>query len=133
MESIGALAGGIAHDLNNALGPVIMSLDILKMKIADPACRELLEIVGSSAQRGVDMVRQVLSFGRGVEGRRIELQINHLIQEIAKIAGDTILKSIVVRTNLPHDLWTIVGDPTQLHQVLLNLCVNARDAMPNGR
>jgi PAS domain S-box-containing protein len=132
MESIGTLAGGIAHDLNNSLGPIIMSLDLLKMKFPDEASQELLAIIGSSAQRGADMVRQVLSFARGVEGRRMEVQIKHLVREIEKIANDTFLKHIQVRTIIPADLWTVLGDPTQLHQVLLNLCVNARDAMPAG-
>jgi PAS domain S-box-containing protein len=132
MESIGTLAGGIAHDLNNMLAPIITSLDLLAMKFTDPGSQELLAILNSSAQRGADMVRQVLSFARGVEGRRMEVQIRHLIREIEKIATDTFLKHIQVRTIIPHDLWTVMGDPTQLHQVLLNLCVNARDAMPNG-
>jgi len=132
MESIGTLAGGIAHDLNNTLGPIIMSLDLLKMKFPDPASQELLAIVSSSAQRGADMVRQVLSFARGVEGRRMEVQIKHLLGEIEKVANDTFPKNIQVRTIIPYDLWTVQGDPTQLHQVLLNLCVNARDAMPHG-
>jgi len=132
MESIGTLAGGIAHDLNNSLGPIIMSLDVLKMKFQDPDSQELLAIVSSSAHRGADMVRQVLSFARGVEGRRMEVQIKHLLGEIVKVANDTFPKNIQVRTIIPYDLWTVMGDPTQLHQVLLNLCVNARDAMPHG-
>jgi len=132
LEGIGTLAGGIAHDLNNVLGPIIMSLDLLKMKFTDPASHELLDLIGSSAQRGADMVRQVLSFARGVEGRRMEVQVRHLIRDIEKIANDTFLKNIQIKTLVPHNLWSVVGDPTQLHQVLLNLCVNARDAMPNG-
>ncbi len=132
MESIGTLAGGIAHDLNNTLGPIILSLDLLKMKFPDAESQELLAIIGSSARRGADMVRQVLSFARGVEGRRMEVQVKHLIQEIEKIANDTFLKNIQVQTIIPNDLWTVLGDPTQLHQVLLNLCLNARDAMPDG-
>jgi CheY-like chemotaxis protein len=78
------------------------------------------------------MVRQVLSFARGVEGRRMEVQVRHLIRDIEKITNDTFLKNIQIKTLVPHNLWSVVGDPTQLHQVLLNLCVNARDAMPNG-
>jgi PAS domain S-box-containing protein len=132
MESIGTLAGGIAHDLNNTLGPIVLSLDLLKLKFPDPDSQELLNIVACSAQHGVDMVRQVLSFARGVEGRRMDVQIKHLIRDIEKIANDTFLKNIQVRTSVPHGLWTVLGDPTQLHQVLLNFCVNARDAMPTG-
>lgn len=132
MESIGILAGGIAHDLNNALGPIIMSLELLGMKFTDHASRELLGIISNSAQRGADMVRQVLSFARGVEGRRMDVQIDHLARDIEKIANETFLKHVQVRTTMPRGLWSILGDSTQLHQVLLNLCVNARDAMPEG-
>jgi PAS domain S-box-containing protein len=132
MESIGTLAGGIAHDLNNTLSPIIMSLDLLKTKFTDPGSQELLAIVSASAQRGADMVGQVLSFARGVEGRRMEVQVKHLLREVAKIVNDTFLKHIQVRVIIPHNLATVAGDPTQLHQVLLNLCVNARDAMPDG-
>jgi len=132
MESIGTLAGGIAHDLNNSLSPIIMSLDLMKLKFPDCESRELLDIVSTSAQRMADMVRQVLSFGRGVEGDRQEVQIRHLVRDLEKIGNDTFLKCIEVRTSIPNDLWSVVGDATQLHQVLLNLCVNARDAMPSG-
>jgi PAS domain S-box-containing protein len=132
MESIGTLAGGIAHDLNNALAPIILSLSVLQTRFPDRPSQELLGIIKSSAERGADMVRQVLAFARGVEGRRMELGVKHLLQEIEKIARDTFPKNIVVRTIVPHDLWTVLGDPTQIHQVLLNLCVNARDAMPEG-
>jgi PAS domain S-box-containing protein len=132
MESIGTLAGGIAHDLNNALGPIITALDLLRMRFPDPESQELLSILSSSAQHGADMVQQVLSFARGVEGRRMEVQVKHLILEIERIVNDTFLKHIQVRLDIAHDLGTVVGDPTQLHQVLLNLCVNARDAMPQG-
>ena len=132
LESIGTLAGGIAHDLNNALGPIITALDLLRMRFPDSESQELLEILSASAMHGVGMVRQVLSFARGVEGRKAEVQVKHLILEIERIVNDTFLKHIQVRSNVPHDLWTVLGDPTQLHQVLLNLCVNARDAMPEG-
>jgi len=132
MESIGALAGGIAHDMNNVLSPIMMSLALLQISFPDPKSQELLDILSSSAQRGADMVRQVLSFARGVEGRRMEVQVKHLIDEIEKIARDTFPKNIELRTSVPYDLWTVVADTTQLHQVLINLCVNARDAMPAG-
>jgi PAS domain S-box-containing protein len=132
MESIGTLAGGIAHDLNNALGPILLSLDILRTRYPDPASKELLDIIHQSAQRGADMVRQLLSFARGVEGHQVEVQTSHLVEEISRIANETFLKHIKVRTQIQADLWPVLGDPTQLHQVLLNLCVNARDAMSEG-
>jgi PAS domain S-box-containing protein len=132
MESIGTLAGGIAHDLNNVFGPILMALGLMRHRFPDSESLGLIDLIGASAQRGADMVSQVLSFARGVEGRRMEVQIRHIVEGVEKIAGDTFFKSITVRTFFPPDPWTITGDPTQIHQVLLNLCVNARDAMPNG-
>jgi PAS domain S-box-containing protein len=132
MESIGTLAGGIAHDLNNVFAPIIMSLDLLKADCADPQSLELIEIVSTSAQRGAEMVKQVLQFARGLEGRRLAVQLRHLLRDLEKIVRDTFAKNIELRTNVPGDLWTVMGDPTQLHQVLMNLWVNARDAMPVG-
>ncbi|MDF3056626.1 MAG: sensory box protein [Rariglobus sp.] len=132
MESIGTLAGGIAHDLNNVLSPVIMAIDLLMMDERDPKKRSLLETVEANARRGADMVGQVLSFARGMEGRRVEVQLRHVIHDVEKISQDTFPKNIQIVTTLDHSLWPLVGDPTQLHQVLLNLCVNARDAMPEG-
>ena len=132
LESIGTLAGGIAHDLNNVLAPVILAADLLKMTVTDPEDRDLIATIATSAQRGANMVSQVLSFARGLEGVRVELQVRHLMDDIEKIARDTLPKNIEVRTAVAPDLKTVLGDPNQLHQVLLNLCVNARDAMPNG-
>jgi PAS domain S-box-containing protein len=129
MESIGTLAGGIAHDLNNALAPIMMSVEILKQKLNDEQSRRMLSILESSARRGADMVKQVLTFARGVDGERVLLQTRHLLKEVGKIVGDTFPKTIQLKTNFSENLWTILGDATQLHQVLLNLAVNARDAM----
>lgn len=132
MESIGTLAGGIAHDLNNVLTPILMSLELLRLGEQNERRLSVINTIESSANRGADMVRQVLSFARGVAGRQVELQVRHLLREMEKIINETLLKTIRVTCDVPADLWTITGDPTQLHQVLLNLCVNARDAMPNG-
>ena len=132
MESIGTLAGGIAHDLNNMLSPIMMALSVLEMRFTDKASTDLLSIISASARNGAEMVRQILSFARGVEGRRVELQLRHLIREVENLINETFLMNIQVRTIVPHDLWTVIGDPTQFHQVLVNLCVNARDAMPEG-
>jgi nitrogen-specific signal transduction histidine kinase/ActR/RegA family two-component response regulator len=132
MESIGTLAGGIAHDLNNVLAPIMMSIELLKMREQDARRLSILSTIEGSAQRGADMVRQVLSYAGGVEGQQLQVQTAHLLREIEKIANETFLKNIQVRCGVPSGLWVVKGDPTQLHQVLLNLCVNARDAMPNG-
>ena len=132
MDSIGTLAGGIAHDLNNALTPILMSIELLRLREKDPRGINVLSTIESSAKRGAGMVRQLLTFASGLEGKQLAVQIGSLIKEIEKIANETFLKTIQVRSHIPADLWTVQGDPTQLHQVLLNLCVNARDAMPGG-
>ena len=132
MESIGTLAGGIAHDLNNILSPIMLSVEVLKGKLEDPQSARMLAIVESSAQRGADMVKQVLTFARGVEGERVLMQTRHLLKDVSKIVGDTFPKSIQFKSEIPEALWPVIGDSTQLHQVLVNLAVNARDAMPQG-
>jgi two-component system, cell cycle sensor histidine kinase and response regulator CckA len=132
MESIGTLAGGIAHDLNNVLSPILMAIDMLQLKTTDESSRKWLDVLRTNAERGGNMVRQVLSFARGVEGERVALQPKHLIKEIIKILKETLPKSIEINFQIPDDLWIISADATQMHQVLMNLCVNARDAMPEG-
>lgn len=132
MESLGALASGVAHDINNVLGPITLSLALLRQKVTDEAAWKLIDMLESSASRGSGIVRQVLTFARGIEGERIELTLKHVIGEMENIIKETFPKSIQLRLDLQKDLWTVIGDPTHLHQVLLNLCVNARDAMPSG-
>ncbi|HEX3718906.1 MAG TPA: response regulator [Verrucomicrobiae bacterium] len=132
MDSIGALAGGIAHDLNNALAPVLMSVELLK-NCDDEAVRErFLDVITSSAQRATGMVKQILGFARG-HGRSGPVSVSNVVREMAKILRDTFPKSISISVKSGNEgLWQIPGDATELHQVLLNLCVNARDAMPKG-
>jgi len=132
MESIGTLAGGIAHDLNNVLAPILMAVDMLQMKSTDEASHRWLDVLRTNTERGGDMVRQVLSFARGVEGERVALQPKHLIKELVKILRETLPKSIEIVYDLPDDLDIISADATQIHQVLMNLCVNARDAIGEG-
>ncbi len=132
MESIGTLAGGIAHDLNNVLTPIMLSLRMLKRKSTDEQSQKLIGTLEQSTWRGANLIKQVLTFARGVEGERIPVQAAHIISEIEKIAKETFPRNIEIRNNTPKDLWTISGDATQLHQVIMNMCVNARDAMPEG-
>ena len=132
MESIGTLASGIAHDFNNLLSPILMSIQLLKAKFPDEDGRRLLAMLQVSAEHGASLVKQVLSFARGVEGERITLQPRPLIKEIVKILKDTLPKSIEVDFEGGEDLSVVAGDATQLHQVVMNFCVNARDAMPAG-
>jgi PAS domain S-box-containing protein len=132
MESIGTLAGGIAHDLNNVLAPILMSLELLKEEPTEEEKMELLATLKTSAQRGADLVRQVLTFARGIEGQRVSVNLSHLMRDIQHIIRDTFPKSVELRLVPPESIWNVTGDPTQLHQVFLNLCVNARDAMAGG-
>ncbi len=132
MESIGTLAGGIAHDLNNVLAPILMSIELLRLTSRDERARAVLSTIETSAKRGADMVKQILTFARGVEGDRVVINIRHIIQDMQHLVRDTFPKEIVFRAELCGDLPLFYGDHTQVHQVLLNLCVNARDAMPKG-
>ncbi len=132
MESIGTLAGGIAHDLNNILTPIMLSLQMLKERFKDESSQKVLDILEKSSQRGADLIKQVLSFSRGVEGERKLLQITNQISEIEKVLKETLPRNIEIRTDVQKNLYTILGDATQMNQVLMNLCVNARDAMPDG-
>ncbi|HEX5083741.1 MAG TPA: response regulator [Blastocatellia bacterium] len=132
LESIGRLASGIAHDLNNILSPVLMGAQMLQLKLSNADDQRLLEIMLSNVERGADIVKQILLFARGVQGERIPLQLRHLIREIIKVATETFPKSVQVKSSILEDPWMILGDNTQIHQVLLNLCINARDAMPDG-
>lgn len=132
MEGIGLLAGGIAHDLNNVLAPILMSVQLLEEMHPDEDTREILRNLQSSTQRGADIVRQVLTFARGIKGERLLLTPKHLIKDMVRVAKEAFPRNIRISSHIPADLWNVMGDPTQLHQVLLNLAINARDAMPDG-
>ena len=132
MNTIGTLAGGMAHDLNNALAPILMGVQLLRRKTKDEESNHLLGWMETSTHRGADMVRQVLLFARGRGGEFERLELGALVRELEKMVRETFPKNIVVEAFLPDDLWPVRGNPTQLHQVLLNLTVNARDAMPDG-
>jgi nitrogen-specific signal transduction histidine kinase/ActR/RegA family two-component response regulator len=134
LESLGTLSSGIAHDLNNVLTPIIGIVQLLPKKVPnlDAQTGRLLQILEESARRGADLVKQILSFSRGVEGKPTTTQVTHLLAEIQKIIRQTFPKNIDLVLDLSNDLWLIAADATMLHQVFMNLCVNARDAMPNG-
>ena len=129
-EALGALAGGIAHDLNNALAPIMMGVDLLKAKY--PGAPGVVDLFDSSVKRAAAMIRQLLTFAKGSEGERSPIQVNYLIQEMGAIIECTFPKNITIAVEREKDLPPVLADATQLHQVLLNLCVNARDAMPSG-
>jgi PAS domain S-box-containing protein len=132
MESIGTLAGGIAHDLNNVLAPIILSVDLLRSDLPAERRDALLKTVETSARRGAGMVKQVLMFARGVDGDRVQLNPKYLLQEIERIIGETFPRTMEIVTEVAADCSPVLGDVTQLQQVLLNLCVNSRNAMPGG-
>ncbi|MCU0527513.1 MAG: response regulator [Elainella sp. Prado103] len=134
LESLGTLASGIAHDLNNILTPILGVTQLLPLSFPNMSerTRQLLGTLETSARRGSSLIKQILSFAQGIEGKRISLQVSHILHEIHQIMGQTLPKSIEIRLNVDPHLWMVEGDVTQLHQVLMNLCVNARDAMPQG-
>ena len=132
LESVGRLASGIAHDLNNILSPVLLGADLLLDTARDPDERNLLGMIKSSAQRGAAILQQLLMFGRGEKEGLIVLHLEPLIREMLKIIAETFPKSVAVRSFIVPDLPAILGNVTHLHQVLMNLCINARDAMPDG-
>jgi len=132
LESIGMLAAGIAHDLNNVLAPILMAAPMLRDGAVAPADKRLLTDIEKSAVRGAGLVRQILGFAHGVGGEAQIVQLKHLLHDIVGVLSRTVSKSIEVRLQTPADLWPVKVNPTQVHQVILNLCVNARDAMPGG-
>ncbi len=132
LESIGMLASGIAHDLNNIFTPILLSLELLKIKYPSEDARKTLEMIEGSGKRGAGIVRQMLTFARGIDGQRVTVQAKYLVKEAADILTETLPRNIRVIVRVGAGLPTLSADATQLHQVLLNLAINARDAMPEG-
>jgi len=132
LDSLGTLAGGIAHDLNNVLSPILLSFEVLGRFVKEERAQRLLKTAYESANRGKQIVSQVLTFARGVEGKKGPVQIRHLADEAVNIIKETFPKSIDIQSTVEKNLWTINADPTQIHQIIMNLAVNARDSMPHG-
>jgi PAS domain S-box-containing protein len=135
LESLGTLASGIAHDFNNILTPILTAVQLLQLKHPrlDKRSHKMLKLAEESAKRGAALIKQILAFARGVEGKRVPMQVRHLLSEVLQVMRQTFPKSIEISSDIPRsDLWTVSADATQLHQVFMNLCVNARDAMPDG-
>jgi PAS domain S-box-containing protein len=130
MEAIGTLAGGIAHDFNNILGIIIGNVELASDSVDkwNPA-RQRLEKVIQASFRARDVVRQLLSFSRKTEQERKPIQISPIIKESLKLLRSSIPKNIEIIQDVKHGNSTILGDPTQVHQVLINLCANAAHAM----
>jgi PAS domain S-box-containing protein len=132
VEAVGTLAGGVAHDLNNILSPILIGADLLIERMKEGPDRSILEMVAAQSRRGAEIIKQLLTFSRRIDSRRTDLQVPGLIRELESMIRETFPKEIQVQCFVPTDLWSLQADSTQLHQVLLNLCVNARDAMPAG-
>jgi PAS domain S-box-containing protein len=132
LESLGVLVSGIAHDLNNSLSPILMGVEIVREEVTSPEVESILQTMQTSARRSADMVKQMLTFVRGGETGKMLIYPAQLVKEMGRIITDTFPKSIQCRVQVDKSSWPVYGLPTQLHQVLLNLCVNARDAMPQG-
>ncbi len=132
MESLATLAGGIAHDLNNVLAPLMMSIEILQTKLLDEQSARVLATLETNTMRGAEIVKQVLTFAKGIQGQRIPVQIGHLIKDMEKTIQHFYPKNIKAQTEVEPDLGLIMGDPAQIQQVIMNICSNAKDVMPDG-
>ncbi|MBE7498736.1 MAG: PAS domain S-box protein [Verrucomicrobiales bacterium] len=132
MECVGALASGLAHDLNNVFAPILIATDVLADRLPDSSGTSLVRMIRDSATRGSSIVRQLLAFGRGAGPSLVELPLGHLLRDMQRWGRETFPRNIQFTTHHDRDLWSVIGDPTQIHQLLLNLCLNARDAMPQG-
>src|SRR5690606_24755849 len=132
MESLGTLAGGFAHELNNTLAPVVMGIEALQGVHCVDEVREVLDLIEQGATRATELVGQVLAFARGMDGERQPIDIAQLVASVDQMVRDTFPSNVAITTTVAPHLWTVVGDRTQYRQALLNLCTNARDAMPGG-
>ncbi|KAF0214271.1 MAG: PAS domain-containing protein, partial [bacterium] len=132
MESIGTLASGIAHDLNNILTPVLVFIQLLKRKLPEAKDLKIMNALETTVQRGSDLVRQILSLTRKTETDSVKINFRKLLAEIELLMRETFPRSININIDMARDLATVIGNNTEVHQVILNLCINARDAMPNG-
>jgi PAS domain S-box-containing protein len=132
LESIGMLAAGLAHDLNNVLAPIMLGAPMLRANATNPRDLRILDTLEQNAARGAGLVKQILGFAHSTTGELRPTQVSHLVKDIINIIEETFPRSIQLQQEISPDLWPVQGNPVRIHQVLLNLCVNARDAMPQG-
>jgi len=130
MEAIGTLAGGIAHDLNNILLPIMVHSEMVMMDLSpDSPIQHNLKEIFKAGERAKDMVKQILAFSRKEEGKRVEIKITPILEEVLKLLRSSIPTTIDIHQKLEAESDTVFADPTQIHQILMNLCTNASHAM----
>jgi signal transduction histidine kinase len=134
LESIGMMASGIAHDLNNIFLPVTMVIGLLKKRLVDDEGRRYLALLESSAEKGTELTRQLMTFVRGDKGSGDVATVDaaEMLRDAVRMIRTSFPKRIAIVEQIPDGLWPVSGSATQFQQVLLNLCINARDAMPDG-
>ncbi len=132
LECLGTLASEIAHDLNNILTSILMTASLVRESIKNPEDLRIIDLMEGCALRGAEVVKQILAFARGLPGNRGPVQLRRLFQEMTSIVEKTFPRNIAFKNDAPKDLWLVQANVGQLHQVLMNLCINARDAMPDG-
>lgn len=132
LESISTLTGGIAHDLNNALAPILIGVDLLRHHVTDPSVGHILSQMESSVKRGAEVVRQMLTFSRSTDKDFGPLPTKHVVENVAILARETFPHNITITSAVSADLWPVNGNASQLQEALIHLCDNAREAMPKG-
>jgi PAS domain S-box-containing protein len=133
MEAVGQLSGGIAHDFNNLLTVVIGNAESLSTALkARPDLKQLADMIAAAGERGAELTRRLLAFSRRQVLQPVRIDANQLIDSMQRILHRTLSEDIEIRTSLADDLWLAFADPTQLESAILNLAINARDAMPDG-
>jgi hypothetical protein len=131
-DCLGTLAGGIAHDLNNILQPVAMSVEMLQESRTDSESHEILDMMAGNLRRATELIRHILKFTVGSRSEPAVVELEPLFKEVGNIIRQSFPKTILFKMSFQEHLGAVLGDATQIEQILLNLCVNARDAMPSG-
>jgi len=133
MDAVGQLTGGVAHDFNNILTVITGTIGILEEAVADqPQLAAIAKLIDEAAERGANLTKHLLAFARKQPLQPVEVDVNALVLEAAKLLHPTLGEHIEITPLLAEDAWTALADPNQLTTAVLNLAINARDAMPNG-
>src|SRR5258705_293726 len=133
MDAVGQLTGGVAHDFNNILTVITGTIGILEEAVADqPQLAAIAKLIDEAANPGHNLTKHLLAFARNQPLQPVELDVNALVLEAAKLLHPTLGENIEITPLLAEDAWTALADPNLLMTAVLNLAINARDAMPNG-